>query len=357
MSMRLCTGVLAVIGFFSCSLIVKSMIDERVDAQDGDSDGEIPYDEIPYDETPDGEEPGDASEPDFNPVECAIWGRVAISDPAAVNIVSGANSLNAEGMMQYLFYIPGPNLGDPGIVLEYEEDDIDLTMGHFYCIPSDLLRETTECFIFATLYDTQVGAWQGNSYFFKSIIVDPLVGSIYQIYRQHRLSAYLEYTDLYWDGEIGARMDIPLDYRVSKYTGIVHFDESFPSDPVVGPWPRLCAYAYMPTGHDDPLIHDRHIGGRIKNIPYYAVKSGNEYEISLNVAARPGVEFSVYFYYVEYRDGYPDEASCGTAADPRSCTVKRAVIEAENTGGETHDTEPFFIMPIAEGSCPLDDPP
>jgi len=290
-------------------------------------------------------EPG----PDFDPAECAVWGRVFLERPGDLNIVPDDSTLNGSGYLELYLYGPTETTGELRM-MTLTGEDIDFADPHYYCIRHEDSNGFTEGLFTGVLMDTLTEPWTGNAYPYKAIMTDPF---LYQLLIPYRagLTTYMDLTDLFWDGTPGARVDVPLKVRISKLEGNLLFSEAFPGETRSGVSPRICAYAWTDTGMDDRYVHRSYIGSRVIDMPDHAPAAGNTYTFDFNVAALPGQEFAVFIVYVEGRAVFPPEDPCGiggTPGDNRSCFMKNVTMDPAAIGGVMSDPDPYVVEPATD---------
>lgn len=287
-------------------------------------------------------EPG----PEFDPAECAVWGRVLLERPRDLNIVPEDSSLNGAGYLELYLYTLTDTEGELRM-MTLTGEDIDFADPHYYCIRHEDLNDFTEGLFTGVLMDTMTEPWTGDAYPFKAIITDPFLYQLLVAYR-YRYTTYLDLTDLFWDGTRGARVDIPLKVRVSRLEGNLRFSDAFPGEIRSGVDPRICVYAWTDTGIEDPMVRRSYIGSRVIDMPDHAPTAGNTYTFDFNVAALPNQEFTVFIMYVEGGTAFPAESPCGRSGDNRSCVLKNVTMDPAAIGGVMSDPDPYFIEPALD---------
>jgi hypothetical protein len=333
-------ALLGLLNLMACTAIVNATLENHDAATDDASDGEV-------------SEEADVG-PDFDTDACGVWGRVHVPDTAAVNIIPEDAALDGQGFIRYTLYS-----ATAGLWSGYEEQNVDLAEDHFYCIPAELVAGLGESFLLPVFFEDTLDVIPNQMYDFRTVVTDPLNIVVADLYIKRHFSTYLTYSDVYWDGTQGKRVDLSMEYRVSRYTATLRFDDSFASLPRAGTDARVCAVAFTSTGIGDPLVGTTFIASAYADIPDAAVVAGNTVRASMNIAARPDQVFEILLVYVENRIQIvsPDRDACeGTR---RTCTTRCSALAAQDIGREFSDPEAITIMPPGSGcdiptefSCP-----
>jgi hypothetical protein len=324
---RFLSAAAAVLFCCSCTFLVRSMLDEKADAV--------------TDVTEDVGEP----EPDFNPESCAFWGLIYPEDPVALAIDPTGSDTHLDGVGDVIVAV-----GVSGDMVYHTIPPINIGGGFYYCVSTEELSLFTDGIVYVNLIDW-AESLQGNAYLYQTLLSDPVD---YMLAINYAVGRPIDPTvaPAYWNGGRGARMDIALRVRISRYRGTVQFSTNYPDTPVTGRSPRLCLSAYGDSGLTQPGYELALLGSRVVDLTDEAVVAGNTWDFDMNVAVKSGQQFFFYFEYVENRGRFGDDQPCGTEADEKYCFSRNLTMDPGSIGGVMVDPNPYGIEPIT-GPCDL----